>query len=228
MLGKKTVALVPAFNEAKRIGKTVAALKRIPLIDGIIVIDDGSRDNTGLEAQKAGANVIRTGRNLGKGGALNLALRESDYDVLLLVDGDLADAAIDAEKLLQPVLRGEADMTIADFPKPRLKGGFGLVKKFARWGIKRCTGRVMSEPLCGQRALTREVVERVREFDPGFGVEVGLTIDTIRAGFKVVEIPTTMSHAETGRDIGGFVHRGRQFYHVLKSVLSRLPTWPGR
>ncbi len=220
----KVIALVPAYNEAESIESTVDSLKSLGLIDEIVVVDDGSTDDTGTRASVAGAKVIALGRNLGKGEAMNVALEniDEDYDFLLFIDGDLGKSASEAEKLLKPVVHGEVDMTIADFPRPRVKGGIGLVKKLARWGIKRCAGLEVSEPLSGQRAMTREVIRGVKKLDGGFGVEVALTIDAAQLGYRIAEIPTTMFHRETGRNIAGFLHRGRQFYAVLKTILHRL------
>jgi len=220
---KKIVALIPAFNEEQRIGSTLNSLAAIESISRVIVVDDGSTDLTAARAEEAGAEVIKLEKNSGKGGAINKALALlNNFEVLTVLDADLGDSAVEAAKLLEPVLAGKADMTIADFPTPDTKGGFGLVKKLARWGIKKCSGLSVQEPLSGQRAIAYPVIEAVKKLDEGFGVEVGLTIDAARKGFRIMEIPTTMSHATTGRNLAGFVHRGRQFYYVLKSILRRL------
>ena len=132
------------------------------------------------------------------------------------------DTAAQAHALLAPVLAGDADMSIATFPRPTGKAGFGLVKGLARWGIARMGGGFeATAPLSGQRALTRGCFEAVRPFASGYGVEVALTVRALRAGLRVTEVPTTMAHAATGRDVSGFVHRGRQFVHVL-IALTRL------
>ncbi|HDP69834.1 MAG TPA: glycosyltransferase family 2 protein [Actinobacteria bacterium] len=218
----KIVALVSAYNEGEQIAKTVNSLGKIPDLTRIVVIDDGSVDDTSEKAREAGANVIRLEKNLGKGGALSKVVKELDYDVLLLVDADLGDSAVEARKIIKPLIDGDADMAIADFPKPKKKGGFGLVKGLARWAIERIAGARMNEPLSGQRAVKKSVIDSVGSFGNGFGVEVGMTIDVLRRGFKVIEVPTLMSHAETGRDIKGFIHRGHQFLDVLKVILNRL------
>ncbi|MDO8886529.1 glycosyltransferase family 2 protein [Candidatus Oleimmundimicrobium sp.] len=218
----KIVALIPAYNEGERIAKTVESLKKVSSITRIVVVDDCSTDDTAKKASEAGAEVFGLEENMGKGGALNKALKGLDYDILLLIDGDLSESASEACKILEPVIDGSADMTIADFPKPDKKGGFGLVKGLARWGIWKLTGTQMNEPLSGQRAIRRNVIESINKFSGGFGVEVGMTIDALQKGFKVKEIPTSMSHAETGRDIRGFMHRGHQFLDVFKVILSRL------
>jgi len=111
-------------------------------------------------------------------------------------------------------------MAIAAFPRPDGKAGFGLVKGLARWGIARMGGGWLADaPLSGQRALSRECFELTRPFATGYGVEVALSVRALRSGMRLVEVPTTMTHAATGRDLRGFVHRGRQFVHVALALL---------
>ncbi|MDA8235212.1 MAG: glycosyltransferase family 2 protein [Clostridia bacterium] len=220
----KVSVLIPAYNEGDYIYQTVQALVSLPQVDEVVVVDDASRDDTALLAQQAGARVISLAANLGKGGALNRGLGEVDGDIVVLLDGDLGYSAGEAGKLIDPVLKGEADMTIARFPRARKKGGFGLVKGLARWGIKFFTGLEMFSPLSGQRVMTRPVIESIGTFASGYGVEVGLTIDVARRGFRVREVEVQMTHAETGRDISGFKHRGKQFIHVARVLAWKLVT----
>jgi len=213
------VALIPAHDEQERIGDTVRATLEIEQVSRVIVIDDGSRDDTARIAEDAGAKVIRSLRNVGKGGALTEAARRcEDADIVLLLDGDLGESAGEAEKLLAPVVAGTADMTIATFP-PAAKAGFGLVKDLALKAIAK-TGNdfVPQAPLSGQRALSRECLDATLPFGSGYGAEVALTVRALRAGFRIVEVPTTMTHAATGRDLAGFVHRGKQFVHVWWAI----------
>ena len=214
--------LIPARNEAASIASTVRAALAIPGVTRVIVIDDGSEDDTDQLAEKAGAKVVRLLGSHGKGAALECgARRVEDADIVLLLDGDLGETAEQGVLLTAPLLANAADMTIAVFPRPAGKAGFGLVKSLARWGIVRFGGDFDAQaPLSGQRALTRACLATVRPFSAGYGVEVGLTIRALRAGFRLVEVDTTMSHAATGRDLAGFVHRGRQFVHVGLALLS--------
>lgn len=213
---QRVAAIIPAYNEEKYIGDTVTSLAMIPEITEIVVVDDASCDHTAELAAKAGARVIGLPRNSGKGAALNKGSAEVSVDVVMLLDGDLGGSAGEARVLLEPVLAGVADMTVAQFPPPRRKGGFGLVKGLARTGIKLYTGLEMKSPLSGQRVMTTRVMEKLLPFASGYGVEVGLTIRAARAGFKVLEVPVNMTHAETGRDLKGFWHRGKQFYHIIR------------
>lgn len=213
--------LIPAYNEAQRIGDTVTAARSIPGVTRVIVIDDGSEDGTDHIAQLAGAKVIRMAGQAGKGGALEAgAKRVENADIVLLLDGDLGASAQQGALLLAPLMEGTADMSIAAFPRPTGKAGFGLVKRLAQWGINRYGGPLeATAPLSGQRALTRECLELTRPFAAGYGVEVALTVRALRKGMRVVEVPTTMGHAATGRDLSGFVHRGRQFVHVAIALV---------
>ena len=218
----RVAALIPAHNEAERIASTVAATRAVDGISRVVVIDDGSSDATADIARQAGAEVLRLERNLGKGGAMQagLELVRNDVEVVVLLDADLGDTASEGEAILRPVLESEADMTIAVLPRPLNSGGFGLVKGLARWGISRLGGGFQAlAPLSGQRALTRAAWEASTPFASGYGAEVGLTVRALRAGLRVLEIPVTMTHAATGRDLSGFAHRGRQFVHVAVALM---------
>ncbi|MBM7854713.1 glycosyltransferase involved in cell wall biosynthesis [Desulfohalotomaculum tongense] len=210
--------VIPAYNESKYIYHTVSAAKNIPEVTEVIVVDDASQDDTALKAEQAGARVIKLASNLGKGGALTRGVQEAVGEVLLLMDGDLGDTARQGRELLLPVLEGNVDMTVAKFPRSNKKAGFGLVKGLARAGIRYFAGIEVEAPLSGQRAMTRKVAEDIMPFASGYGVEVGLTIKVARLGYKIMEVPVQMTHAETGRDWAGFKHRGRQFIHVAKEL----------
>ncbi|NLG33340.1 MAG: glycosyltransferase family 2 protein [Syntrophomonadaceae bacterium] len=215
---KSISIVVPAYNEAAKLAKTLKAIKTVPGIESIIVVNDGSSDNTAGIARKEGVRVIDLPANLGKGGAMNAALGTVNTDIIVFLDADLAESAAEVEKIIKPVLNGEADLCIASFPPARKKGGFGLVKKTARWAIRKAGGTEFISPLSGQRAMTREVVQQVAPFREKYGVELDMTIRALKAGFRIKEIPTFMAHNETGRDLKGFLHRGKQFLDVVKVI----------
>jgi len=225
----KAAALIPAYNEADRIAETISAVRTLIGVSEVIVIDDGSTDGTADEAHAAGADrIVRMVRNSGKGAALAAGTRATDAGVLLLLDGDLGSSAAAAGTLLDPVIMDRVDMAIGVLPPAGRSGGFGLAVRLARWGIRRFTGRTMKAPLSGQRALKKEIVDKIGGFDAGFGVETGLTIDALRMGYRVEEIPVELSHRNTGRDIRGFLHRGRQFAAVARALLVRALRQPPR
>ncbi|MCL5887316.1 MAG: glycosyltransferase family 2 protein [Actinobacteria bacterium] len=217
----RSLALVPAFNEGSRIGSTVRAILQSDAVDEVLVIDDGSADDTAMQAEAAGARVLRLDSNAGKGGALQAGLDSLAElpEVVALLDADLEESANQVALLMQPIADGTADMSIASFPRPAGKAGFGLVMGLARFGIRTLGGPLdATAPLSGQRVLNRRALEAVGPFASGYGVEVALTIRALRHGLAVVEVPTTMRHAATGRNIAGFLHRGRQFVHVTAAL----------
>jgi hypothetical protein len=216
------VALIPAFQSADRIAATAAATASIPGVTRVLVVDDGSRDGTADAALAVGVEVLVLPENLGKGGAVAAGVAAShDADVFLLVDADLGDTARESARLLPPVLRDEADLTVAVLPDAAGRGGFGLVRNAAAWGIRRCTGWSTAAPLSGQRALRasflRDLVDARR-----FGLEVAMTVDVLRAGGRVVEVEAHIEHRHTGRSWSGFVHRGRQGLDVARALWPRI------
>jgi len=218
--------LIPAYNEADRVGETIKAALGIPGVSRVVVIDDGSMDGTFDAARASGADpVIRLPRNRGKGAALNAGLRQTTEPVLLLLDADLNDSSAEGIRLVTPILSGGADMTIATFRRTVAGGGFGFAVKLARWGIRALTGRGMTAPLSGQRCVVRTLLEECGGFEQGFGVETALTIDALRRGYRVLEVETGMTHRVTGRDWRANIHRARQFRDIgltlLKRALSR-------
>lgn len=227
MMNSRVSAVIPAFNESAMLPVTLAALRRLDVIDEIVVVDDGSEDGSAAVARGAKTKVLRLDRNGGKGKALQAGVSMAGGDVLVLLDADLGDSAEEAHKLVAPVVANTADMVIGAFGAVR-PAGFGIVQSIARTGIGLVSGLKVDSPLSGQRALNRRVLQAVPRFASGFGAEVALTIDAVRAGLRVMEVPVAMNHAETGRDWAGFVHRGRQLLHVAAALLPRLITMHGR
>jgi glycosyltransferase involved in cell wall biosynthesis len=218
----KVVVLIPAYNEADLIKCTVEAALHIPGVSQVVVIDDGSRDGTGLLAAEAGASVVGLPSNRGKGAALTAGWQKAPGDIYLLLDGDLGETAQFGRLLLEPIEAGEADMTIAKFGTEQGRGGgamgFGLVRRFAAWAVRRYGGLDISSPLSGQRGVRAEVLSKAGGFGEGFGVELALTLKSAWAGFRIREVEVPMQHRPTGLGLRGFVHRGRQLWHILGAL----------
>jgi len=211
--------LIPAHDEAERIERTIEAARAIDGVTRVVVIDDGSTDATAELAEGAGARVVRLQRNVGKGAALDAgAKRVEDADVVLLLDADLAETAQQGARLLAPS-HGDADLAIAAFRSHKARPASASSREWLAGHRTHGGGFEAAAPLSGQRALSRHALEAVLPFSTGYGVEVTMTVRALRAGLKIVEVPTTMTHAATGRDIAGFVHRGRQFTHVVIALV---------
>jgi glycosyltransferase involved in cell wall biosynthesis len=212
--------ILTARNEADRIGATLAALRETFPEADLWVADDASEDATGRIAERAGARVVRSATRLGKGGAATAAARQVDAAVVLFADADLGESARALSRLVDAVTSGAADLAVATFAR-RVGGGFGVAVKAARAATERAAHRSMDAPLSGQRAMGREVLEAVLPFAPGFGMETGMNIDAIRAGFRVVEVELDLEHRATGRTLGGFAHRGRQLRDIVRAYAWR-------
>jgi len=236
--------VVPAFDEAARVAATVEAAAKVAGVDLVLVVDDGSSDATARVAREAGAVVVRHARNRGKAAAMEtgaaavaaIEAREGRAEprLLLFLDGDLEATAGNAAPLAEPVRSGAAGMSIATLP-PQPGGGHGLVVRLARDGIRAAVGFEARQPLSGQRCLSRAAFEAALPLARGFGVETGLTIDVLRAGFRVAEVEVEFRHRVTGADLAAQLHRARQYRDVaLALAMRRVPaplrpaTWRGR
>jgi len=232
--GRQVGVVVPARDEAGGIAETVAALRAIPGVAAVVVVDDGSIDGTGDLAREAGADVVRHVRSRGKAAALEtggarLAVLEAQATgipapswLLLFADADLRGSAGNLGVLVAPVADGTADMTIAILPpQERPGGGHGFVVRLASRGIVDATGWTPTQPLSGMRCLTREAFEAARPLAHGWGVETALTIDLLTAGYEVVEVPCELHHRVTGADWRGQLHRARQYRDVARGLAAR-------
>jgi glycosyltransferase involved in cell wall biosynthesis len=233
------VLVVAAHNEADRIAATLVALARAFPGAPIWVADDGSTDATSEIARAAGAHVVRSERVIGKGGAVTAAAREALHDghvtvgepsvatrdpdhksIFVLCDGDLGDSARELAALADTIARGDADVAVATFTT-RVGGGIGLALGFARWAIRRRCGLQTRAPISGQRALSERALRDALPLAYGFGMEIGITIDAVRAGHRLVEVDLDLAHRATGRTLAGFVHRGRQLVDFVRVYASR-------
>jgi glycosyltransferase involved in cell wall biosynthesis len=218
-------AIVAARNEADRIGATVRALRGAFPAARVWVADDASEDGTAEAAMAAGAEVVSRGRPHGKGANVTAAAEaalsvESPPALVLLCDGDLGDSAARLAPLVEAVRGGECDLAVAAFSR-RVGGGFGLALGFARWAIRRLCGAETEAPISGQRAMRAEVLRATLPFGKGYGMEIGMTVDAVRAGYRVGEYELDLEHRATGRNTAGFLHRARQLWDFLHVFVSK-------
>lgn len=221
------MVVVAARNEADRIGATLDALAKAFPGAQVVVGDDASDDGTAEVAMQHGAEVVSRGRPHGKGANVTAAAqtvlgRASDPDppVFLLCDGDLGDSARSLATLVDAVEAGECDLAVAAFRR-RLGGGFGIALRFARWAIRRRCGAEPTAPISGQRALRADLLRAVVPFAAGFGMEVGMTIDAVRAGYRLREYELDLEHRASGRTLGGFRHRAIQLRDFARAYRAR-------
>jgi len=221
-------AIVAARNEADRVGDTVRALRGAFPGARVWVADDASGDGTAEAAMLAGAEVVRRGRSHGKGGNVSAAAAaalsvQPPPRLVLLCDGDLGASAARLAPLVAAVEQEECDLAVAAFSR-RLGGGFGLALGFARWAIRRLCGAETQAPISGQRALRAEALRAVLPFAKGYGMEIGMTVDAVRAGYRLREYELDLEHRSSGRDLRGFLHRAGQLRDFALVFLAR---WRG-
>jgi glycosyltransferase involved in cell wall biosynthesis len=221
------VAIVAARDEADRIAATIDGLRKAFPDARIVVADDASSDGTADLALSAGAEVVSRRARHGKGRSMTAAaatvapLAElGDPPIFLLCDGDLGSSARELVRLAAAVDAGECDVAVAGFAR-RQGGGFGIALRFARWAIERRCGYRARAAISGQRAMRAPVLRAVLPFAPGYGMETAMTIDAIRAGFRLREIELDLEHRATGRNLRGFAHRARQLAAFARVWWSR-------
>src|SRR3954454_7177829 len=198
--------IVAARNEEHAIGRTVESLRKAFPAAEVIVADDGSRDRTAVEAERAGARVLRFPAR-GKGQALTLSERVAPESRLLLVDAGL-------EGEFSGLAGANRELGIGVFAE-RQGGGFGIAKRTGRRLVRAFPGLEPREPLSGQRALSQSAREACFPLAAGFGCEGRMTVDAVRAGLDVSEHELPLKHRATGRDPAGVAHRGRQLADAL-------------
>ena len=221
--------VIPATDEADTIAATVRACRAIPRVNLVLVVDDGSEDDTQHVARAAGAVVVRHSVNRGKASAMEtggsvVAMRDiegREPRLLLFIDADLGETATACGALVEPVASGRVDLAIAALPRQEGAGGHGFVTGLARSAIQKATGWAPTQPLSGQRCITREAFNAALPLSRGWGVETGMTIDVLTAGFTVQEIPVNLRHRATANDFAGQVHRAGQYRDVLYAVTTR-------
>jgi glycosyltransferase involved in cell wall biosynthesis len=224
---QRPIVIVTARDEAERLGPTLAALGRAFPGARVVVADDGSADATAHVALQAGAELVRVVPPRGKGGAATLAAErvmaqalEPERPVVVFCDGDLGASADRVTALAAAVEDGAADLAVAAFAR-REGGGFGLALGFARRTIRALTGLELAAPISGQRALRGDLLPLVVPFAHGFGMEIGMTVDVARGGYRVVELELDLGHAATRRTAGGFAHRAGQLADFARAYLDR-------
>lgn len=222
---KSLAVLIAARNEADVIADTIASLRDSFPGAALWVADDGSEDGTAEAAMGAGAKVVRRGRPHGKGGNMTACaeamLSEPDPPaIVLLCDGDLAGSAGKLGPLVDAVRAGDCDLAVAMFAR-RVGGGFGIALGFSAWVIRKRCGAEPQAPISGQRAMKLDVLRRVLPFAPAYGMETGMTIDAVRAGYRLGEYEIELAHKATGKTLKGFVHRFRQLLDFARVYVSR-------
>lgn len=196
--GKRISVIIPAYNEAKRIGKV---LSKIPeFVDEVIVVDDGSEDNTSEVAKNHGAKVIRLEENQGKGAAMREGIKKISGDIVVFMDADGQHNPEEIEKLVSPILKGEADFVIGS-RLIKTQGKRPLIRKISNFLstslIKIKLGINVKDTQSGFRAIKRELLPEIES--KRYEVETEILIKAVKKGARVKEVPVERIYGvETG------------------------------
>jgi len=210
--------VVTARDEADEIAQTLEALGRVFPAAPVVVADDGSRDATAQRARAFGAIVV-SGSREGKGaaatrGCLHALELYGRKPVFVLCDADLGASAAQLVALRDAIGSGRGELAIGAFADRR-GSGLGIALGVAHWCLRRSTGVRLRAPISGQRALAGTTLTELLPFAAGYGMELSMTIDALRAGKRIVELELELDHRRHGRGPAGFAHRARQLAEFL-------------
>lgn len=195
----KTVAVIPAYNEATRIAAVVRGAAQY--VDGIIVVVDGSTDNTEVVAREAGATIIRHAENCGAGAATMTGLeaaRRLGYDIAITLDADGQHATADIPRLVDTLKKESADLVIANrFGRKntipfvrRIANTIGnLVTFFA-------TGIYLPDTQCGFKAFSPKALSEIELKMSGFEFCTEVIREASKNRWKIVSIPSKVVYSE--------------------------------
>jgi glycosyltransferase involved in cell wall biosynthesis len=221
----RRVAVVPAFNEEQNVGRVVDEIRAVdPALD-IVVVDDGSFDRTAAVAREHGAAVVRLPFNLGIGGAVQTGFRyafERGYDVAVRLDGDGQHDPAQLDRILTPVVSGEADIAVGSrFAAPgdgyRSSRSRRVGIRVLAWVVSRIVGRRVTDTTSGFQALNRRAIELFAQDYPHDYPEVEATIMVSRHRLRSVEVPVEMRERGGGRSS---ITALRSIYYMVKVLLA--------
>ncbi len=202
----KISAIIPAYNEADRIYKVLRVLKETSLINDIIVVSDGSTDNTAAISKKFTDQVIELKYNIGKGGAVAKGISHCDADIVLLLDADLIGLTKQHVKdLLEPVIKEETDTTIGIFTSGR---------------IHTDVAQKMAPFLSGQRAVKYKIAKEMLKFDiTKYGFEIAFTKYIRKKNLRIKKVFLhDLTHVIKEEKLGfikGFLSRLKMYWQII-------------
>ena len=218
---------IPAYNEEKNIAKIIVGLKKVA--DQIIVCDDGSTDSTSIIAESLGAIVLKHPKNLGYGSAIRsifLKAREINSEGLVTIDADGQHKIEDINKVVKPIVDGQADISIGS----RFLDKHDNAPKYRKLGINiitKVTNSSLSEKITdaqsGFRAYNNKVLQALTPSDSGMGISTEILIKSSSLGFKIAEVPTEIQYEGDTSSQNPFSHGTGVLLSTLKYISIERP-----
>ena len=203
----KVLLIIPAYNEQENIKDTVKKIEEFSNELDYIVINDGSTDNTEKILQKNHIHHIKLVNNLGIGGAVQTGYKyayENGYDIAIQFDGDGQHDVNYIPQICEPLINGQADMCIGtrylDKSESKFQSTFmrRLGANIISFFIKICTGKKITDPTSGFRAVNKTVIEEFAKQYPTEYPEPESTVSLLVNGYKVQEVPVSMNERTGG------------------------------
>lgn len=202
IINEPVTLLVPAYNEGPRIGKVLEAAKKSKLVTEIIVIDDGSRDNTAEIADRLGVKVIKHKKNMGKGAAMRTGIRNASSEIILFLDADIGNLSPKTiDELVLPAVCGDADF---------VKGGFNLERgRVTELTVKPILKSLypeikLSQPISGQFCAKKGFLDKI-EIQDDWGIDIAILIEAVNNGLRIEEV-----------EMGKLKHKARPMHEKVK------------
>jgi hypothetical protein len=220
------VVAIPAFNEEKTIGSLVLSARKYS--DLVVVVDDGSTDDTTWVAQAAGATVVRHPFNRGYGAALRSAFdyaRSNGTKALVILDGDGQHRPQQIPRVINPIIRGEADICIGSrFLTEETRG---KVPRYRQFGIRVLTritnlgtssARRLKDAQSGFRAYSRRAIDAIDPVEAGMGASAEILWDADKTGLRIREVPVDVDYEVDGSTHGPVRHALGVIVSMLRYV----------
>ena len=218
---KSIAILIPCHNEELTVAEVAAGFRaELPQAE-IYVFDNNSTDRTVERAMAAGATILSEPRQ-GKGFVVQSMFRRVEADVYVMVDGDGTYPATEVRRLIDPILKDEADMVVGSRLRPGTSSEFRSLNRWANrlvLSLLNLMFRVrLTDILSGYRAFNRKFVKTIPVFGGGFEIETELTIKAVARGFRIVEIPTTLTARPEGSH--SKIRLFRDGFLILNTILA--------
>lgn len=210
--------IIPAYNEEENVS---GVIKKVPpIIDEVIVVDDGSTDSTFEAVSKYPVKLVRHEKNLGKGAALKTGLRNSTGHILVFMDGDGQHNPLEIESLIKPLLEGKSDLVLGyrnlqDAPRIRKFSNF-----LARTAIKFFTRQEVNDPLCGFRAISKDAFNKLNLTKEGYEFEFDMIFEALKNDVRMANVPVSVDY-DVGVSSITFLDNVKIIFFVLKECVKK-------
>ena len=222
----KSIVIIPAFNEQAAIGDVVK--KSLQYADDVLVVDDGSKDNTSEIAEKAGASILKHPTNFGKGVSLRDAFREvKGYDVVVTIDGDGQHNPDEIPDLIKPIKENKADFVNGSRYINGFEENTPAYRRVGQRVLDIATnvtaGTNVTDSQSGFRAFDGKTISCYNFRDPGFGIESEMIADAAENNLRIIEVPITVKYdVENSSTKGPVTHGVGVLLKIIKDKFIRM------